>query len=139
MERFFGTWQGRLPQELARAGIRTLEEANRYIREVFIPWHNRKLAVKAAEDGSAFVPCCGADLEAILCVQEERVVGQDNTVSWGRKKLQIPPQSWRGSLAKSRVKVCEHINGTISVRYGPRVVGWYDGEGRPFKEEQLAA
>lgn len=139
MERFFGTWQGRLPQELARANITTIEEANRYIREKFIPWHNRKMAVKAAEEGSAFVPCGGTDLEGILCVQEERVVGHDNTVSWGRKKLQIGPQNWCGSLARSRVKVCEHAAGMISVRSGPRVVGWYDAAGKPLKEEPSQA
>ena len=139
MERFFGTWQGRLPQELARAGIKTLEEANQYIRQKFMPWHNRKLAVAPTDTASAFVPCAGVDLEAILCVQEERVVGNDNTVSWGRKKLQIGAQTWRGSLAKSRVKVCEHVDGTISLRFGPRVVGWYDSEGQPLKQEQRQA
>lgn len=135
MERFFGTWQGRLPQELEKEGITTVEAANRYIKEKFMPWHNRKLAVKAREEGSAFVPVQGADLAGILSVQEERVVGKDNTVSWGRRKLQIEAQSWRGSLAKCRVKVCEHVDGTISVRYGPRVVGWYDAEGKALKEE----
>lgn len=139
MERFFGTWQGRLPQELERAGIKTLAAANRYLRETFIPWHNRKLAVVPKEAGSAFVPAGGADLDAILCVQEERVVNNDNTVSWGKKKLQIGAQDWRGSLAKCRVKVCEHLDGIIRIRYGPRVVGWYDREGRPWREERKAA
>ena len=139
MERFFGTWQGRLPQELEQAGIKTLAAANRYLKETFIPWHNRKLAVVPKEAGSAFVPARGADLDAILCVQEERVVNNDNTVSWGKKKLQIGAQDWRGSLAKCRVKVCEHLDGIIRIRYGPRVVGWYDLEGRPWKEERKAA
>ena len=139
MERFFGTWQGRLPQELSRAGITTIEEANDYIRRKFIPWHNRKLTVSCPEEGTAFVPCGGTDLDAILCVQEERVVGGDNTVSWGRKKLQIPPQNWRGSLAKTRVKVCEHVDGTLSIRYGPRVVGWYQSTGKLIQEEQKKA
>jgi transposase len=139
MERFFGTWQGRLPQELGRAGIRTMEEANEYIRGKFMVWHNRKVAVKAAEEGHAFVPARGADLDGILCVMEERVVGNDNTVGWGRRKLQIPAQNWRGSLARSRVKVCEHTDGSLSVRYGPRVLGWYDQAGQPLKAEQRAA
>lgn len=139
MERFFGTWQGRLPQELARAGITTMEEANDYIRQKFIPWHNRKLTVSGMEEGTAFVPCGGTDLDAVLCIQEERVVGCDNTVSWGRKKLQIAPQSWRGSLAKTRVKVCEHVDGTLSIRYGPRVAGWYEATGKPIQEEQKKA
>ena len=139
MERFFGTWQGRLPQELKRAGVGSLEEANRYIPETFIPWHNRKLKVAAVEEGSAFVPCAGADLEGILSIQEDRVVGCDNTVSWGRKKLQIPPQKWRGSLARMRVRVCEHVDGTISVRHGPRVVGWFEASGKPMAEARAKA
>ena len=139
MERFFGTWQGRLPQELQQAGITTLEEANRYLQETFIPWHNRKLAVAPQETGNAFVPARGVDLDAILCVQEERVVNNDNTVVWEKKRLQIEAQAWRGTLAKCRVKVCQHLDGIIRIRYGPRVVGWYDAEGKPLKQEQRAA
>jgi transposase len=139
MERLFGTWQGRLPQELQRAGIKTVEAANRYLKEKFIPWHNRKLKVAPKESESAFVPLGGVDLDAILCVQEERVVNNDNTVSWGKRKLQIGAQEWRGSLAKCRVKVCEHVDDTVSIRHGPRVVGWYDREGKPLEEERKAA
>lgn len=139
MERFFGSWQGRLPHELARAGITTMEEANDYIRQKFIPWHNRKLAVAPKEPQSAFVPARGADLHAILSIQEDRVVGNDNTLSWGGKKLQLAAQNWRGSLAKCRVKVCEHVDGLLSVRYGPHVVGWYDAEGQPLKQRSVAA
>ena len=74
MERFFGSWQGRLPQEVSRAGITTLAEANRYIRQRFLPWHNRHWTEPAREWGTAFVPCAPVDLDAILCVQNERAV-----------------------------------------------------------------
>ncbi|MDD2677567.1 MAG: hypothetical protein PHP75_08930, partial [Methylacidiphilaceae bacterium] len=107
MERFFGTWQGRLPREIQAAGIQTLEAANEHIRKKFLPWHNRTLAVKPKEEESVFVPAEGADLDGILCVQDDRIVGNDNTVHWGRKKLQILPQSWRIGLAKCRVRVCD--------------------------------
>lgn len=126
IERVFQTWQGRLPQELASAGIETIEEANEYIRKKFILWHNRTLKVKAAEPGSAFVPCAAMDLEAIICVQEDRQVSNDNTVSYGGLRLQIAPLDWKGSLARCAVKVCDHLDGRLSVRYGPRVLGWYD-------------
>jgi transposase len=140
MERLFETWQGRLPQELRVAGISTLEEANRYLRERFVPWHNRKLTVPAKEKESAFVPVGTADLEGILCVQEERVVAEDNTVVYGRRRLQIAPSQLRCSFAKCRVKVCEHLEGHLSVRYGPHVLGWYDSEGRAITEiKRLAA
>lgn len=123
MERMFGTWQGRLPQELRKANITTMEQANEYIREVFIPWHNKALSVKATEPGTAFVPAQNTDVDAILCVQHERVVQNDNTVSLGRRVLQVEPSEWRVSFAKSRVKVCEHLNGLLSVRMGPRILG----------------
>ena len=130
MERFFGSWQGRLPQELARAGITTLVEANRYIREKFLPWHNRHWTESARESGTAFVPCVHADLDVICSVQHERTVAADNTVTVGGVRLQIAPQSTRWSYARCRVKVCAHLDGRWSVRYGPQVLGWYTATGR---------
>lgn len=134
MERFFGTWQGRLPKELRRAGVETVEEANRYIRDVFIPWHNSRMTVSAREKGHAFVPCRGADLDGILCIQHERVVQNDNTVVLGKRRLQIEPSRLRCSFAKCRVKVCEHLDGTISVRYGPHILGRYRQDGTALKK-----
>lgn len=133
MERFFGSWQGRLPQELGRAGITTLAEANRYIRETFLPWHRRHWTEPVRESGDAFVPCGSADLEAIFCVQHERSVAADNTVTVGGVRLQIAPQSSRWSYAKCRVKVCEHLDGRWSVRYGPHVLGWYAPAGKAIQ------
>ncbi len=134
MERFFETWQGRLPQELRKAGIRTVEKANEYIRKVFIPWHNSHLTVLAREEGDAFVPCNDTDLDSILCVQHNRVVENDNTVVLGKRHLQIEPSQWRVSFAKCRVKVCEHLDGTVSVRYGPRILGHYAQDGSLIRE-----
>lgn len=136
MERLFGTWQGRLPQELRKAGIRTMEQANLYIAKTFRPWHNRTLSVPAREQGHAFVPASGADLDAIICVQHERVVQKDNTVTLGRLCLQLAPARWRVSFANCRVKVCEHLNGTLSVRYGPRILGWYRQDGAPIGQKE---
>jgi transposase len=129
MERLFGTWQGRLPQELRRADIRSMEDANKYISDKFIPWHNRTLSVAAKEQGTAFVPAGQADLDAIICIQHDRIVQNDNTVTIGNLKLQIEPSQWRVSFAQCRVKVCEHLDKTISVRYGPRILGKYKQNG----------
>jgi len=133
MERFFGSWQGRLPQELGRAGITTVAEANRYIRQKFLPWHRRHWTEPAPETGTAFVPSGTVDLDAILCVQHERNVAADNTVTVGALRLQIAPQSSRWSYAKCRVKVCEHVDGRWSVRYGPHRLGWYRPDGQPIE------
>lgn len=132
-ERLFGTWQGRLPQEFRLAGIRTLEQSNRYLQQHWIPFHNRRFGVQAAETGSAFVPTLRADLERIFSWQYERVVGKDNTVSFARLQLQIDKQKFRWSLAGCRVQVCRHLDGALTLYYGPHRLGHYDSQGQPLQ------
>lgn len=133
MERFFGSWQGRLPQELGEAGIATVAQANRYIHQRFLPWHRRHWTEPARENATAFVPAGNTDLEGLLCLQHERTVAADNTVTVGSVRLQIAPQSSRWSYAQCRVKVCEHLDSRWSVRYGPKVLGWYQPHGHPIQ------
>jgi hypothetical protein len=80
-ERAFQTLQDRLVKELKLAGIASIEAANTFIREVYLPAHNQGFAVAAAEPGSAFTPIPGVDLGETLCVREERQVTNDNCVS----------------------------------------------------------
>jgi transposase len=134
-ERNFGTWQRRLPQELRLRGITTVEEANRFLRESYIAELNRKFAIPPAQPGSAFLPATGKDLERIFSLQHERVVNQDNTVHIENRTLQIERTPWRGTLAKCRVLVCEHLDGRWSVFYGPHLVGRYTSEGRPWEAQ----
>jgi transposase len=130
MERLWATWQGRLPQELRLASCGTLEAANRFLRETWIPFHNRTWTVPAAGAGTAFVPYTGGQLDRICAGQHDRVVGNDNCVQFGKRRLQIPQAAWRYSFAKCRVAVYEHLDGTLSVGYGPHTLGRYDGQGR---------
>jgi transposase len=130
-ERNFGTWQGRLPQELRLRGITTAEQANRFLGENYIAAFNGKFRVAAAQPESAFVPASGKDLQRIFAVQQERVVNQDNTVRIANRTLQIEKTKWRGTLAKCRVLVCEHLDGTWSVYYGPHLLGRYASDGVP--------
>jgi transposase len=131
-ERSFRTWQGRLPQELRLRGISTPEAANQYLRETYIREFNQRFSVAAAEAGTAFVPCTRTDLERVFCLQHERVVARDNTVSFARLSLQGERQRWRGTLAGCRVIVYEHLDGTLSVGFGAHVVGRYSAQGRPL-------
>src|SRR6266436_313493 len=132
-ERNFGTWQGRLPQELRLRGITTVEEANRFLRGQYIAELNRRFSVAAVQRESAFVPLAGQDLERIFSVQQERVVNQDNTVRVANRTLQMEKTKWRGTLAKCRVLVCEHLDGTWSVCYGPHRVGRYAPDGSRYR------
>jgi transposase len=128
-ERLFQTLQDRLVKELALAGITTVAEANRFIRDCYLPAHQAQFAVKAELEGSAFVAVSGVDLREILCIQEERRVDRDNTVSWRRMKLQIPPSPLRAHFVKARVKVRQYHDGSHAVFHGPRCLGRYDAQG----------
>jgi transposase len=128
-ERNFGTWQGRLPQELRLAGCTTVEAANRFLREHYMAEFNRRFQVKPQQAGSAFVPCRRADLGDIFCLQWQRTVNRDNTVSFDNLHLQIEPVRWRATLAGCTVTVHQHLEGTLSLHYGPHCLGRYDDRG----------
>lgn len=128
-ERSFGTWQGRLPQELRLAGIGSIEEANQFLRERYMAEFNAKFAVAAKQRGTAFRKTGRSDLEWIFSVQTERVVARDNTITFRDRLWQLEKTRWRYSLAGCTVTVYEHLDGRISVRYGPHAVAsWKNDE-----------
>ena len=133
-ERNFGTWQGRLPQELTLKGITTVEDANRFLRQAYIAEFNRRFSVAAAQSGNAFLPVHDQDLELIFSLQHERVAGKDNTVRIANLCLQIERTSWLNSLAGCRVKVHQHFDETYTILYAGRIVGRYSSEGAPLVE-----
>ena len=137
-ERVFQTLQDRLIKELALAGIDTPDAANLFIKEVYLPAHNGRFAVAAEQPGTAFVAIPGVDLDEVLCVQEERQVGNDNCVSFNRLKLQIPESPLRAHFVKARVKVRLYPDGSHAIFHGPRCLGRYDKKGA-FTQEKSAA
>jgi len=139
MERAFGTLQKRLPQELRLARIKTVAAANRYIKERFVPDYNVRFAVAAAEPGTAFVPYVGRPLEDVLCVQEDRVVGADNCVSFNRRSLQIPPQRHRNHYVRATVRVHQYPDGRLAIFDGPRCLARFDQKGKPNDAVSQAA
>jgi hypothetical protein len=128
-ERSFGTWQGRLPQELRLAGIETLEGANAFLRERYLGEFNAKFTVAAAEKGTAFRRTSRTDLNWIFTVQTERVVAKDNTVAIADRNWQLEKSRFRSSLAGCTVTIHEHLDGSVSIRYGPHLVGRYTATG----------
>ena len=137
-ERNFGTWQGRLPQELRLQGIQTLEAANRFLREHYLGEFNRRFQVQTAERGSAFVPRRRRDLDLIFALQFERTVNRDNTVSFQNLSLQIEPVRWRASLAGCTVMVHQHLDGTHSLTHGPHRLGQYSAQGVALAAGKMA-
>jgi hypothetical protein len=131
-ERLFRTLQDRLPKELKLAGIGDIEAANRFLRETYVPAHNRRFAVAPAEAGSAFVAASEVQWRDILCIHEERTVAPDNTVAWNGKRLQIPPHPARAHFVRAKVKVHEYPGGELAIFHGPRcLVRWRHGADDP--------
>jgi hypothetical protein len=132
-ERGFRTWQGRLPQELRLRGIKTLAAANEFLRNSYIAEFNQRFSVPAKQSGTAFIACRRPTLDYVFALQHERTVARDNTVSYDNRVLQIEKNKWRYTLAGCKVVVYEHLNGSISLRYGPHLVGRYDATGAPLE------
>jgi len=128
-ERAFGTLQDRLCKELALAGITTVEAANRFIGEVYLPEHNARFALAPEQPESAFVADRAGAHRDVLCVQEQRVVGNDNTVRYRGMALQIPPSPLRHHFVKVRVRVHDYPDGTLAIFHGPRCLARYRADG----------
>lgn len=135
-ERGFGTWQGRLPQELRRRGIVTPEEANRFLRAEYMAEFNQRFSVPASEKGTAFVPLRRKDLDLVFSLQHERVVARDNTVSFANRVWQLERSKLRATLAGCRVTIHEHLDETISITFGPHLVGRFNPEAVPLVANQ---
>ena len=90
------------------AGITGIDEANRFLKEVYLPQHNARFATPAEDQGTAFVPFAGA-LDDILCIHEDRTVANDNTVRYKRLALQIPADRHRRHYVKATVRVHEPL------------------------------
>lgn len=134
-ERAFATHQGRLPNELALMGVTSMEAANKYLREIYMPEFNRKFAHPAREEGTAFVSFIGASLEDILCEHYERTVQHDNCVKFENLVLQIYKNEYRCNYIKAKVSVHRYLDGTLSVFHGPRKLAEYDSIGQQIIDE----
>jgi transposase len=128
-ERMFRTLQDRLPKELRLAGIRTPEAANAWLRAHYMAEHNRLFAIAPEEEGTAFVTDGMGLWRDMLCVIEERVVSNDNTVAWGGRRLQLPQSRLRPHFVRATVLVREYPDGTLSVGLGPHRLAHYSADG----------
>ena len=135
-ERAFGTHQERLSKELAYHGITDMEEANRYLTEVYMPAYNEEFMRPAREQGTAFIKWMGTNLDDILCEQHERTVSSDNCVSFEGKTLQIPTDEYRCNYIRIKVRVHRYTDGTLSLFHGPRKLADYDPEGQWKRREK---
>ena len=136
-ERAFQTHQGRLPQELARAGITDMDSANCYLEQVYRECHNREFGVPGRLPGTAYVPRIGGGLPDILCEQHERVVGNDNCVTFEKMSLQIPEDESRYHFVRTKVRVHRYVDATLAIFHGPRKLAAYDANGLSTQRQEV--
>jgi len=137
-ERAFQTHQDRLVKELALHGITDMDEANRYLANGYMPAFNAEFKKPACEEGSAFVPWIGGNIDDILCEHFERTVNADNCVSFGRMALQIPANRYRCHYVRVKVQVHRYLDGSLAIFHGPRKLADYDPRGK-LKQMKKAA
>lgn len=143
-ERVNRTLQDRLVNELKLAGIDDVENANRFIREVYLPEHNRNFARPPADPTSCFVSAKGVCLDDILCVEVERTVSNDNTVRYENAFLQIPKQRDRATCKGLSVRLRLHLDGTYTIVRGVKLLARFDAQCRELpilknRKEKAAA
>jgi len=141
-ERMFGTLQDRLPKELVLQGAKTLDQANQYLRDSYLPRHNALFSHKAQEARTAYTPWLHyQSLDEILCIQEERQVQRDNTIRYGKLILQIPQQEHRNHYVRATVEIRKYDDETLAIFYGHHCLARYDQNGNLLaqqKQGQLA-
>lgn len=137
-ERAFRTHQDRLVKELALHGITDMDEANRYLSQVYMPTFNAQFKKSAIEEGAAFIPWIGGNIDDILCEHFERTVNADNCVSFERMTLQIPANRYRCHYVRVKVQVHRYLDGSLAIFHGPRRLADYDSRGK-LKGESKAA
>lgn len=137
-ERAFQTHQDRLVKELALHGITDMDEANRYLVQVYLPAFNAEFKKPASEEGSAFVPWIGVNIDDVLCEHFERTVNADNCVSFERMTLQIPANRYRCHYVRVKVQIHRYLDGSLAIFHGPRKLADYDARGKLKKESKAA-
>lgn len=140
-ERAFRTHQGRLPKELDLHGIKSMKDANLYLDTIYRPLFNKEFKQLAREEGTAFIPWIGANLNDILCEHYERTVTADNCVQFEGLTLQIPPDHHRCHYVRVKVKVHRYLDGSLSIFHGPRKLSSYNAKGclKDVESKQTAA
>jgi hypothetical protein len=117
VERFNGTAQNRLVKELRLAGTSTMDEANRLLERVFLPWFNRRCTVRPASPNDAHRPLGPSmNLASILSHQECRKVANDYTIRFENRVYQILPPV-QGGLRGGRVTVERRSSGRLRLRF----------------------
>lgn len=134
VERCFRTLQDRLVKALRKAGVRTLEEANVHLEQVFLPMWNQRFVCTASSPADGHRRMNKLDLSSILSIVETRRVSNDHTVAWRGVKWQIPREAIRRGMRASTVRVEQRLNGSMVARVQAQCISLVRCQGEPSVE-----
>ena len=117
VERLFETLQDRLLKELRVARVSTLEDANRFLEECFLPFWEQRFTLEPRQPQDAHRPLGKVDLDSVLCLRETRKVTSDYTLSLDRHRWAIPRDQVRPGLRSARVLVERRLDGSLWARF----------------------
>ena len=130
IERLFGTFQDRLVKEMRLKGIKTMEEANKFL-EKYLPLYNRRFSVSAVGEDLHRPLAKGMDLNKILCIKTERTLRNDFTIAHNGKLYQI-----ENALRASKVMVEDRIGGSMVITYRDQPLRFKEITARPLREKK---
>lgn len=116
VERSFQTDQDRLVKELRLAGIATVEEANTFIKDYYMPKHNRKFARSSARSGDLHRPIENYNLDDVFCTEVKRVVRNDWTIQHNKRIFQLKKKQLAVVRPRDTVIVCQKLDSSIIIK-----------------------
>ena len=130
IERLFRTFQDRVVKEMRLRGIKTIEEANKFLLS-YLPFYNKKFAVKPKEkeDIHRDIPK-GMNLDRILCIKTERTLRNDFTIAHSGKLYQIQEK-----IKANKVIIEERINGTMAITHKDAILKFKEITVRPERQK----
>jgi len=126
VERLNGTCQDRLVKELRLAGIDNMDDANRFLIDVFLPQYNARFRKKPASEANAHRRLYRAlNLDHILSEQEQRTVSNDYTIRWRNRIFQIDPPVPSG-LRGGKAVVAIHTDDSLHLSFRGKPLAWHE-------------
>jgi hypothetical protein len=136
IERLFDTLQDRLVKELRLANIATIEEANQFLNETFIPSFNEQFSVDPVSRTNLHQPLTERErkrLSSIFSRQEKRTVQNDFTFSFQNQWYQLTEHQPVTICKKDDVTIEEHLDHTIHIRLRGKELNYVILPERPKK------
>lgn len=125
IENGWGTLQDRLVKELRLLNIGNIKEANKYLKDEFLPKYNEKFSIQAKEKGNLHTPLnTMGNIDQIFTVRNERLINNDFTIRFKNRWFQLDATQPKTILQKSKAIIEEYLNGELKIRQNDKYLNF---------------